>query len=131
MSVRYTSTWYDVMHARQHHTHQSSTVSYSSPPPPPVCVWCVSYCRRNFFENFLQPLFCQFLVKSAKIRPQFFFSAAPFELFGWNFCHLATLLRIYSLPAGPVRQIAVTAGTVTAGQLDSQCSVYAGLKESK
>ena len=29
MSVRYTATWYDVMQARQHHTHQSSTVSYS------------------------------------------------------------------------------------------------------
>ena len=23
MSVRYTATWYDVMQARQHHTHQS------------------------------------------------------------------------------------------------------------
>ncbi len=46
---------------------------------------------RNFFENFLRPLFCQFLVKSAKTRPQIFFSAAPFELFGRNFCHLATL----------------------------------------
>ena len=47
MSVRYTATWYDVMQARQHHTHQSSTVSYSvqPPPPSPVCVWCVSCCR--------------------------------------------------------------------------------------
>ena len=35
MSVRYTATWYDVMQAQQHHTHQSSTVRYSSPPPPP------------------------------------------------------------------------------------------------
>ncbi len=26
----------------QHHTYQSSTVSFSSPPSPPVCVWCVS-----------------------------------------------------------------------------------------
>ncbi len=24
MSVRYTATWYDVIQARQHHTHQSS-----------------------------------------------------------------------------------------------------------
>ena len=39
MSVRYTATWYDVMQAQQHHTHQSSTVSYSSPPP--LCVVCV------------------------------------------------------------------------------------------
>ena len=35
-------------------------------------------------------LFCLFLVKSAKIRPEIFFSVAPFELFGRNFC-LATL----------------------------------------
>ena len=38
MSVRYTATWYDVMQAQQHHTHQSSTVSYSSHPP--VCGVC-------------------------------------------------------------------------------------------
>jgi len=87
--------------------------------------------KELLLKIFCGPFFCLFLVKSAKIRPQIFISAAPFELFGRNFCHLATLLRIYSLPAGPVRQIAVTAGTVTAGQLDSQCSGYAGVKESK
>jgi hypothetical protein len=76
MSVCYTATWYDVMQAQQHHTHQSSTVSYS-PPPPRVCVVCVLLpCLP--FENFLQPLFCQFLVKSAKIRPQIFFFCGPF-----------------------------------------------------
>ncbi|MFO0006214.1 MAG: hypothetical protein ACK559_34335, partial [bacterium] len=42
------------------------------------------------YTNFLRPLFCLFLVKSAKIRPEIFF-VAPFELFGRNFCHLATL----------------------------------------
>ena len=42
------------------------------------------------YTNFLRPLFCLFLVKSAKIRPEIFFSVAPFELFGRNFC-LATL----------------------------------------
>ena len=42
------------------------------------------------YTNFLRPLFCLFLVKSAKIRPEIFFSVAPFELFGQNFC-LATL----------------------------------------
>ena len=60
--------------------------------------------KELLLKIFCGPFFCQFLVKSAKIRPQIFFSAVPFELFGRNFCHLATLLRIYSLPSGPVRQ---------------------------
>jgi hypothetical protein len=34
---------------------------------------------------------CRAFSQIAKIRPQIFISAAPFELFGRNFCHLATL----------------------------------------
>ena len=36
---------------------------------------------------------CRAFSQIAKIRPQIFISAAPFELFGRNFCHLATLGR--------------------------------------
>ena len=46
--------------------------------------------KELLLKIFCGPFFCLFLVKSAKIRPQIFISAAPFELFGRNFC-LATL----------------------------------------
>jgi hypothetical protein len=49
--------------------------------------------KELLLKIFCAPFYCLFLVKSAKIQPQIFISAAPFELFGRNFCHLATLGR--------------------------------------
>ena len=43
---------------------------------------------------------CRAFSQIAKIRPQIFISAAPFELFGRNFCHLATLGTLSWRPAG-------------------------------
>ncbi len=60
--------------------------------------------KELLLKIFCGPFSCQFLVKSAKIRPQILISAAPFELFGRNFCHLATLGRGEEGGGGRIRK---------------------------
>ncbi len=40
MSVRYTATWYEVMQAQQHHTHQRRIYSLPAGPVRQIAVVC-------------------------------------------------------------------------------------------
>ncbi len=78
--------------------------------------WCTLYVvitakNKEFLlkiRNFLRPLFCQFLVKSAKIRPQIFFLCGPFWAFWPKF-----------LPPGNTAEDLFTAGR--AGTANRSC----------
>ena len=66
----------------------------------------INFPRPLYFENFLRPLFCLFLVKSAKIRPEIFF-CGPFWAFWPEFLpgNLATLNSSGGLGGGGGRGV--------------------------
>ncbi len=76
MSVRYTATWYGVMQARQHHTHQSSTVSYSQCCQ--VAEIPAKKLKRGRRKKNLWPNFGGFYQKLAEKGPQKIFKKVPY-----------------------------------------------------